>query len=80
MPVMDGYTLCQHCKADEKLKKHPFCLLYSNLHGTEGRKICPGTWCGPFIIKPEEPLTLIQILINLLEEKKKENFVAAKPR
>ena len=46
MPVMDGYTLCQHCKADEKLKTSLLSFIQQPTR-TEGRKICPGTWCGP---------------------------------
>jgi PAS domain S-box-containing protein len=79
MPVMDGYTLCQHCKADEKLKNIPFVFYTATYTEPKDEKFARALGADRFIIKPEEPLTLIQILINLLEEKKKENFVAAKP-
>ncbi len=80
MPVMDGYTLCQHCKADEKLKNIPFVFYTATYTEPKDEKFARALGADRFIYQAEEPLTLIQILINLLEEKKKENFVAAKPR
>ncbi|PKN83884.1 MAG: hypothetical protein CVU51_11530, partial [Deltaproteobacteria bacterium HGW-Deltaproteobacteria-1] len=79
MPVMDGYTLCQHCKADEKLKNIPFVFYTATYTEPKDEKFALALGADRFIIKPEEPSTLINILIKLLEEKKTDNFVAARP-
>ena len=79
MPVMDGYTLCQHCKADEKLKNIPFVFYTGTYTEPKDEKFALALGADRFIIKPEEPSTLINILIKLLEEKKTDNFVAARP-
>ena len=79
MPVMDGYTLCQHCKADEKLKNIPFVFYTATYTDPKDETFALSLGADRFIIKPEEPTTLMNALIELLEEKKKENFVAAKP-
>ncbi|MDD4355631.1 MAG: PAS domain S-box protein [Smithellaceae bacterium] len=79
MPVMDGYPLCQHCKADQKLKNIPFVFYTATYTEPKDEKFALALGADRFIIKPEEPSTLINILIELLEEKNTENFVAARP-
>ncbi|MHB8138010.1 MAG: response regulator, partial [Smithellaceae bacterium] len=79
MPVMDGYTLCQQCKSDEKLKNILFVFYTATYTEPKDEKFALALGADRFIIKSEEPATLIKILIDLLEEKKTEDSLAAKP-
>ncbi|MHB8137168.1 MAG: response regulator [Smithellaceae bacterium] len=70
MPVMDGYTLCRHCKSDEKLKNIPFVFYTATYTEPKDEKFALDLGADRFILKPENPSALIKILIDLLEEKK----------
>jgi len=51
MPVMDGYELCRHVKADENLKEVPVILLTSL---TEAEDVLKGLECSAdsYVMKP----------------------------
>jgi PAS domain S-box-containing protein len=68
MPVMDGYDLCRHWKADDRLKPIPF-VFYTATY-TESRDEAFGLKLGAdlFIIKPQEPGLLMNQLNQVLEK------------
>ncbi len=70
MPVMDGYALCRECKSDEKLKKIPFVFYTATYTEPKDEKFALDLGADRFIVKPGEPESLIEILTDLLEEKK----------
>jgi PAS domain S-box-containing protein len=70
MPVMDGYTLCRACKLDDTLKHIPFVFYTATYTEAKDEKFSMDLGADRFIIKPQEPKILLNILLNLLEEKK----------
>ena len=69
MPVMDGFTLCRKCKADERLKHIPFVFYTATFIEPKDEKFALSLGAARFILKPQEPETLINILKELFEEK-----------
>jgi len=79
MPVMDGYALCRECKSDEKLKKIPFVFYTATYTEPKDEKFALDLGADRFIVKPGEPESLLEILTDLLEEKKTISPDEAKP-
>lgn len=79
MPIMDGYTFCRECKADENLRNIPFVFYTATYTESKDEQFAMDLGADRFILKPEEPEVLIKILIDLLEEKNRINLAAAKP-
>jgi two-component system cell cycle response regulator len=65
MPIMDGYTLCQRTKAQEKFRKVPFMLLTSL---SEPADIFKGLESGAdfYSIKPYDGAVLLERVKNIL--------------
>jgi transcriptional regulator with GAF, ATPase, and Fis domain/CheY-like chemotaxis protein len=74
MPVMDGFNFCRKCKDEEKLKNIPFAFYTATYTEPKDEKFALDIGADRFILKPQEPDILIDILTKLLEEKS-----AAKP-
>ncbi|MDD4356729.1 MAG: PAS domain S-box protein, partial [Smithellaceae bacterium] len=70
MPVMDGYTLCRACKLDDTLKQIPFVFYTATYTDAKDEKFALSLGANRFIIKPQEPDILLQLLSDLLKEKK----------
>jgi PAS domain S-box-containing protein len=68
MPVMDGYTLCKKWKADKKLKSIPFIFYTATYTDPKDEKFALSLGAERFIIKPQEPETLINILKDVIDK------------
>jgi PAS domain S-box-containing protein/putative nucleotidyltransferase with HDIG domain len=79
MPVMDGFTLCRQWKEDERLKHIPFIFYTATYTDPKDEKFALSLGADRFILKPQEPDTLIRILKELFEEKYAAKPISTKP-
>jgi PAS domain S-box-containing protein len=79
MPVMDGYALCRRWRSDDTLKHIPLVFYTATYTGSKNEDFALGLGADRFILKPQEP----DILMNILKEVLAKNYVvkqvAAKP-
>lgn len=55
MPVMDGYTLLRHWKADSRLNQVPFVVYTATYTEPEDQRLARDLGADAFILKPSEP-------------------------
>jgi len=79
MPVMDGYTLCRQCKEDEQLRQIPFMFYTATYTEPKDEKFALSLGADRFVLKPQEPETLIRMLKEIWEERSTAKPVAPKP-
>ncbi|MFA5182065.1 MAG: HD domain-containing phosphohydrolase [Syntrophales bacterium] len=79
MPVMDGYALCREWKSDDALNRIPLVFYTATYTGSKNEDFALSLGAERFIIKPQEPDILINILKEVLEEDYAVKQVAAKP-
>jgi PAS domain S-box-containing protein len=79
MPVMDGYALCRRWKSEETLKHIPFVFYTATYTELKDEDFALSLGAERFIIKPQEPEILVNMLKAVLEEKDTVKQVAAKP-
>jgi two-component system, cell cycle sensor histidine kinase and response regulator CckA len=66
MPVMDGYTLLRHWKADERLKSIPFVVFTATYTDPKDERLALNLGADAFIIKPVEPEPFLARLREVL--------------
>jgi PAS domain S-box-containing protein len=66
MPVMDGFTLCEQWKADERLKHVPFVFYTATYTDTRDIELGLNLGADRFLIKPMETEALLQALREVL--------------
>ena len=60
MPVMDGYTLLRHWKADDRLKTIPFVVYTATYTELKDEQLALDLGADAFILKPAEPDVFMQ--------------------
>ncbi len=70
MPVMDGYTLCREWKSDDTLKHIPLVFYTATYTEARDEEFALSLGADRFILKPQEP----DILMNMLKEVLDENY------
>ncbi len=68
MPVMDGFTLCREWKKDESLRAIPFIFYTATYTDPLDRDFALSLGADQFIVKPEEPVALIEIIRDTLQQ------------
>ena len=67
MPVMDGYTLLRHWKADERLRAIPFVVYTATYTQAKDERLALDLGADAFILKPCDPDEFIDRLRGVLE-------------
>ena len=79
MPGMDGYALCKHWKSDDKLKHIPFVIYTATYAGTKNEAFALSLGADRFILKPQEPDVLLQLLSEVLADNYSARQMETKP-
>ncbi len=68
MPVMDGFTLCQQWKADDRLKTVPFVFYTATYTDPKDEQFAMSLGAERFIVKPKRPDEMIELLHQVLDD------------
>ncbi len=68
MPVMDGYTLLRHWKADDRLKSIPFVVYTATYTEPKDERLALDLGADAFILKPAEPETFMERIQAVLAQ------------
>jgi len=79
MPVMDGFALCREWKRDATLKMIPFIFYTATYTHDSDREFALGLGAERFIVKPEEPDTLLTIIRETLQQNGKKSLATNGP-
>lgn len=79
MPVMDGYTLCRRWKCDEQLRTVPFVFYTATYTQAKDEELALSLGADRFLIKPLEPLQLMAVMQELLEDNGRKKRAIAMP-
>ncbi len=71
MPVMDGFALCRECKGNKKLQNIPFIFYTATYTDEKDEELASEIGADLFLRKPLEPVTLIAIVREIIEETRK---------
>jgi PAS domain S-box-containing protein/putative nucleotidyltransferase with HDIG domain len=72
MPVMDGFMLCKEWKQDNRLKKIPFIFYTATYTDPKDEKLALDMGADLFIIKPQEPDILLDLIQKIMKKSKSE--------
>jgi PAS domain S-box-containing protein len=67
MPIMDGYTLLRHWKADPMLRQVPFVVYTATYTGPQDQALAMQLGADAFIIKPAEPPAFLAKVRQVIE-------------
>jgi PAS domain S-box-containing protein len=79
MPVMDGYMLCRKCKADDQLRQIPFIFYTATYTEPKDEKFALSLGADRFVIKPQEPEILLNVLQEVWEKRSEAKPAVPKP-
>jgi PAS domain S-box-containing protein len=79
MPVMDGYALCRRCKSDERLKQVPFIFYTATYTEPKDEKFALSLGADRFVLKPQEPEIIVNILKEVWEQRDATKPMATRP-
>lgn len=79
MPVMDGYTLCREWKSDDRLKHIPLVFYTATYTEAKDEEFALNLGADLFVLKPQEPDILMNILQEVLQEEYAAKQVTANP-
>ena len=68
MPVMDGFALCQEWQLDPVLKSQPFIFYTATYTDDKDKMLALKMGANRFIIKPQEPTVLVEIINEVLDQ------------
>ncbi len=74
MPEMDGFILCQEVMKDPQLKKIPFIFYTASYADPKDEQLARYMGASYYILKPLEPMNLLKIVDQALQEKNKRRF------
>jgi len=77
MPVMDGFSLCRKWKADDRLKHIPFIFYTATYTEPQDERFALSLGAERFIVKPQQPEVLTQVVRDLLQDFQKGTLVSA---
>ncbi|WP_156254637.1 hybrid sensor histidine kinase/response regulator [Sandarakinorhabdus oryzae] len=77
MPVMDGYTLLRHWKADARLRDVPVMVYTATYTAPEDEQLAIAMGADAFQVKPTQPEALIAAVRAVLEQRIKPASAAA---
>jgi len=78
MPEMDGFELCRRWKAHELLNKIPFIFYTATYTDTKDEQFALSLGAERFVIKPQSPKVLVQIVQEVLAHTLKKRQVSRK--
>jgi len=78
MPVMDGFELCRRWKAHELLNQIPFVFYTATYTDRKDEKFALNLGADRFVIKPQQPEVLLQIVQEVLSKPRKTRPVSRK--
>ncbi|HUJ16644.1 MAG TPA: response regulator [Nitrospirota bacterium] len=77
MPVMDGFALCRKWKADDRLRSIPFIFYTATYTEPQDERFALSLGAERFIIKPQQPEVLAQVVRDLLHDFQKGTLAPA---
>jgi len=78
MPRMDGFQFCRECKKNKRLKDIPFIFYTATYTEKKDEEFALSLGAEKFIVKPQDPEVLLNILKEVSEAHKKGTLITPK--